>query len=152
MMIFQYIIQILVDPTSKTPSCFVQVPSIGRSYWETTSTSLPGRTKVESYQVFGTGYRDMVPLAMTRITQVWVLTDIVCFMVLSSLMTKFILKIMWLFIPWEEPIYLMNLVFWCIWMCSRAWYGAQMPKSESSNYGIEGQDQNKTITDQRPSK
>jgi len=35
----------------------------------------------------------------------------VCFLVLSSLLTKFILKIMWLLVHWLEPIYLMDLVF-----------------------------------------
>jgi len=32
-------------------------------------------------------------------------------------------------------------------VCPRVQYGMQTPRSESSNYAIEGQDQNKAITD-----
>jgi len=80
---------------------------------------------------------------------------------LSSLLPKFVQKILWSLVICLKPIYHMDLVF--IWGVSRLWYGPQTPRSESSNHGVQdkdqnkgimfkSQDQNKGIMDCRPSK
>jgi len=57
---------------------------------------------------------------VTRITQGWVLADSVCFLVLSSLLTKFVLKILWSLGPRSELIFHTDLVlFLCIWVVSK---------------------------------
>jgi len=56
-------------------------------------------------------------LIMTRITQVWALMGSVWFLVLSSWVTKIVLKITWLLDQWLGPTFPMDLV------CIRAYLG-----------------------------
>jgi len=61
----------------------------------------------------------------------------VCFVVLSSLLTKFILNYIWLLVPWLEPIYPMDMV-------SISVYLGLIQQGSGMNY--KDQDQNQAIT------
>jgi len=51
---------------------------------------------------------------LTSLTQVWVLKGLVWFVVLSSLVTKFVLKIIWILVQWLGPT---SPMIWCVFMC-----------------------------------
>ncbi len=72
-----------------------------------------------SGQGWNSCHREQLLIDLTRITQVWVLT--VWIMVLSSLITKFVLKNIWLLVQWLAPVFPMDLcLFMCIWGASKS--------------------------------